>query len=256
MKDFIITSLNELLKVVEILNKQYGSRVWYRGQADQSWDLIPSIHRNDYAINETYITNDFYIRVKQVIDNPPAKDNFSAWMAMMQHYGLPTRLLDWSMSPLIAAFFATEKYEKHKDVDACIWALFPRLLNKNEGFGNFVMPNDAYSVQQMLVRAFKNSEPIDNQFEDKIIACCSTEKDLRMYSQQATFTVHNSNRKLTDICTSDMLYKIIIPKANKEYFFESLSYFGINQSFIYPDMEHIAYEIKNRKYNTPPCLVR
>jgi len=175
------------------------------------------------------------------------KTNYSAWMAMMQHYGLPTRLLDWSMSPLIAAFFATEKYEKHKDVDACIWVLFPRLLNLNEGFGDFVMPNDAFSVQEMLVRAFKNNAHIDNEFEDKIMACCSTEKDLRMYSQQATFTVHNTYRKIIDVCTSDMLCKLIIPEERRKYFLESLDYFGINQGFIYPDMEHIACEIR-RKY--------
>lgn len=121
MKEFSIKSLDELLIVVRDLTEQYGSRIWYRGQANNLWELIPSIQRSSYAAKETYITNDFYIRVKQVIANPPMKTNFSAWMAMMQHYGLPTRLLDWSMSPLVAAFFATEKYEKHKDVDACIY---------------------------------------------------------------------------------------------------------------------------------------
>lgn len=246
MNELKIKSLDELLVIVRDLTEQYGSRIWYRGQANKSWELTPSIQRNGYSDKETYITNDFYIRVKQVIANPPVKENYSAWMAMMQHYGLPTRLLDWSMSPLIAAFFASEKYEEHIDVDACIWVLFPRLLNIAEGFGNFVMPNDAFSVQEMLVRAFKNNALIDDIFEDKIMACISTENDLRMYSQQATFTVHNTYRKLTDICDSDMLYKLVIPKERRKYFLESLDYLGINQSFIYPDMEHIACEIKKR----------
>lgn len=246
MKEFVIDKLDCLVEVVGNLSEQYGSRVWYRGQADKSWELIPSIQRNGYAKKETYITNDFYIRVKQVTANPPMKENFSAWMAMMQHYGLPTRLLDWSLSPLIAAFFATENYERYKNIDACIWAFFPRLLNKNEGFGDFIYPNDALSVNEMLVRSFKDNANIDDKFEDKVMACCSTEKDLRMYSQQSAFTVHNTNRKLTNICTSDMLYKIIIPNEHKKYFFDSLNYFGINQSFIYPDMEHISEEIKRK----------
>ncbi len=247
MEQYLIKSLDELLVIVKELTKRYGSRIWYRGQADSSWELTPSVQRNGYDKSETYITNDFYIRVKQVITNPPIKENFSAWMAMMQHYGLPTRLLDWSMSPLVAAFFATEGFEEHKGSDACIWVLFPRLLNISQGFGNFVMPNDAYSVQEMLVRAFKEKAQIDERFVDKVMACCSTEKDLRMYSQQSTFTVHNTNRKLTEICTSDMLFKLVIPKSRRRYFLESLDYFGINRSFIYPDVEHIASEIK-RKY--------
>jgi len=163
---------------------------------------------------------------------------------------LPTRLLDWSLSPLIAAFFATEQSKEFKDTDACIWVLFPRKLNEQEGFGNFVFPNDAYSVQQMLVRAFKEKAPIDSSFEDKIMACCSTENDLRMYSQQAAFTVHNTQRQLKDICGSELLCQLVIPSENRETFLENLGFLGINQSFVYPDMEHIAKELK-RRYALP-----
>lgn len=244
MKEYFISSLDDLLTITREVTNEYGSRIWYRGQADCRWDLLPSIQRLDLYKKETFITNDFYIKVRQVIQNAPAKENYAAWMSLMQHYGLPTRLLDWTMSPLIAAFFAVEKYAEHKNVDACIWVLFPRKLNNSEGFGNYVLPSDAYSVQEMLVRAFKEKADIDKKFEDKILACCSIVNDLRMYSQQATFTVHNSERRLAKICKSDMLFKLIIPNEKREYFLESLGYFGITEGFIYPDMEHIAKDIK------------
>lgn len=246
MREFEVNSLDELLQVVKELTEEYGSRIWYRGQADRSWELVPSIQRGLYSKTENYITNDFYIRAKQVMNDPPAKENYAAWMSVMQHYGMPTRLLDWSMSPLISAFFATEKYKEHENTDACIWVLFPRMLNELQGFGSFVMPNDAYSVQQMLIRAFKDHANIDAKFEDKIIACCSTEKDLRMYSQQAAFTVHNTEKRLLEVCNDKMLFKLIIPSERRAYFLSSLDYFGINQMFIYPDVEHIANEIKGK----------
>ena len=244
-----INSLEDLLREVnELLQKheQHERRIWFRGQPDSRWALVPLIQRNSLHESETYITNDFYIKSKQVLKNPPAKENYAAWMSLMQHYGLPTRLLDWSLSPLIAAFFATEKYTDLKYTSAAIWVLFPRMLNTQEGFGNFVFPNDAYSVQQMLVRAFKEKHVIAPEYEDKIMACCSTENDLRMYSQQSAFTAHNSVKQLVNMSTNQMLYKLIIPDERRGYFLDSLDSFGINQSFIYPDMEHIAGDIKRR----------
>jgi len=49
----------------------------------------------------------------------------------MQHYRLPTRLLDWSFSPLIAAYFAVRE-TTDADEDACIWALAPSVLVQPE----------------------------------------------------------------------------------------------------------------------------
>lgn len=243
---YIIENIDDLLSITKELTDNYGSRIWYRGQANSIWNITPSIQRLKLNDKETYISNDFYIKVRQVMERTPPKENYAAWMSMMQHYGLPTRLLDWSMSPLIAAFFATEKYEYQPDVDAIIWVLFPRKLNVIAGIGDFVLPNDAYTIQQLLVRAFKKDACIEEQFEDVIAACCSTENNLRMYSQQATFTVHNSLKELVALCSDDMLHKLIIPNKRRRYFYDSLGYLGINEGFIYPDMEHIANEIKSK----------
>ena len=65
-----------------------------------------------------------------------------------------------------------------------------------------------------------------------------------MYLQQSCFTVHNSLRRLEDICDDQMLYKIIIPKERKQYFIESLRVLGITESYIYPDLEHICRDLR------------
>ena len=196
MVDIQIDSIDCLITEIKKLKLKYGKQpIWFRGQEYSQWHLIPSIQRGSLHKKENFITNDFYIYVNQIEDNMPNKNNYAAWMSLMQHYGLPTRILDWSSSPLIASYFALEK-NRDSLSDSCIWVLIPRRVNQQEGFGECVYPIDAYTVQQMLIPAFKSNIEIDGKFKDKIIACHSVEKNLRMYSQQSSFTVHNSAKKL------------------------------------------------------------
>lgn len=238
-----IKSIDDLIINIRKIKEKYASQpIWFRGQENSDWGLIPSIQRGGLVERERFITNDFYIYVNQVEDKRPPKTNYAAWLSLMQHYGLPTRILDWSSSPLVAAYFALEK-NRDSEIDACIWILIPRMINQKEGFGSCVYPIDAFTVQNMLVSAFKDSVNVDEMYQDKIIACHSVEKNLRMYSQQSSFTVHNSKKSLEDICDSETLFKLIIPYQYKKSLYESITILGISTSFIYPDMEHISKDI-------------
>lgn len=243
MIEIKINSIDDLIEEIRKLKAIYGKQpIWFRGQEKSEWHLEPSIHRGKLLEKENYVTNDFYIYVNQIEDNAPLKEDYAAWMSLMQHYGLPTRILDWSSSPLVACYFALER-NRDKSNDSCIWVLIPRNINIQEGFGEYVYPINAYTVQQMLMPAFKDKVILENQFVDKIIACHSVKKDLRMYSQQSSFTVHNSLRKLEDICDEETLFKFIIPQCCKESMYESLNILGISTRFIYPDMEHVSGDV-------------
>jgi len=139
-----VSTIDELLQFVSTLRQKHGVRLWFRGEENADLTLIPSIQRSQKRLDsERYIANDFYIRARQILDNPPDKHNYAGWVSLMQHYGLPTRMLDWTQSPLIAVFFATETYRETPDTDACVWVLTPGLLNEKEGFGNCIYPIDA-----------------------------------------------------------------------------------------------------------------
>jgi hypothetical protein len=133
--------------------------------------------------------------------------------------------------------------KENLDNDSCIWVLIPRRVNKQEGFGEYVYPIDSYTIQQMLSPAFKSNVELEYKFIDKIIACHSVEKNLRMYSQQSSFTIHNSNKRLEDICDNETLFKFIIPFSCKQEIYEAVNILGISTSFIYPDMEHVSKDI-------------
>lgn len=240
-----VTTIDDILQFATALYEKHGMRIWYRGEENAALSLIPSIQRSQKRLDtERFITNDFYTRAMQILPDAPEKHNYSAWVSLMQHYGLPTRMLDWSISPLVATFFATETWKQTRETDAGIWVLVPDRLNEQEGFGHCIYPIDADTCQEMLLPAFKHlhHNPV---LVDKILACQSTKNDQRMNAQQACFTVHNSLKHLEDICDEETLYKMILPANRKKYFLDSLRVFGINESFIYPDLDHISRELRH-----------
>lgn len=268
--------INEIirLKVSGEYNNEYFR--WYRGHADISWELIPKVQRGfsgtdeELLRRERFLTHDFQARASIIPSPKPEIDKFANWLTLMQHYGLATRLLDWSRSPLVALYFAVSDVQS-KDKNACVWILTPGKLNEHEElekptvsegiiYDNTYIYHMAHkTIYTMIYTAFRrwkyssNSELItkdDQKFghrieslKDKIAACYPTEADHRVYNQLAAFTVHNSLKRLTEICDDSTLKRIEIPHNKKADLLYELMVCGITQSYIYPDLEHIANEI-------------
>ena len=228
----LITTFRDLLDDTHL-------KWWFRGEKDKSWDLQPGINRRYNNEDERCMVHDFYIRTKTIRPICPANNEYSAWLTLMQHYGLPTRLLDWSRSPLIACFFAVQDWNDCQ-TDASIWALCPSLLNEQFGFSNYLYPMDKDTVRELLVPAFHN-RPISN----KVIACWAVEYDLRVYVQQSAFTVHDCITPLNKVIGNETwLKQYIIPAHIKAEFNHTLKTLGFDISDVYPDLEHIAMELK------------
>lgn len=241
IKEYGIKDWNSFIQTIcEIANNQ-EYRMWYRGQADYEWGLIPSVQRPEYHKkgNEQYMATNFMIYTMRLNGEAPAQYDRSSWLSLMQHYGLPTRLLDWSESPLVALYFAlNSQLEK----DAALWIVNPMRLNQKMGYGKYVPPMNYGGVNEYLEGAFDDKRPNS----EKIIACHGIGSDLRMYVQQSNFTIHDTQRRLDQILDKDpgcnYLYKIRIPAQIKREFVKELNVLGIHDSTVYPDMEHVAKE--------------
>ena len=116
---FSISSISEYLDVVKCLTSQERDRLSsetmvFRGMSDYKWDLIPSIARSDLRDDSTEheMVNEFMTLRPEAFQD--LHSNFEL-LAKMQHYGLPTRLLDFTTNPLIALYFACEK---NSDINA------------------------------------------------------------------------------------------------------------------------------------------
>ena len=250
---------------------------WYRGHASMSWNLIPKIQRElenasteDFFRRERDLVNNFQIRASILSASQPSLTDFAAWLTIMQHYGVPTRLLDWSRSPLVALYFALN--QTILDEDGCVWMLLPEKLNASqrleapsivddkEYINAFVYSMAHNTITKMIYTAFRRWElssngeaitPDDKKFDhrfrtlsDKIAACYPIEADGRIYNQYAAFTVHNTSRLLIDACDDDFLMQIIIPADSKKQLLDDLAVCGITESIIFPDYEHLANELR------------
>ena len=105
----IIKRLNDYIEVNNEIQKQINekdkSNIYFRGHSNYIYELIPSIYRENYINNEHKMFRDTLIRNPEEFSH--AKSTFEK-LTIMQHYGLPTRLLDVTKNPLVALFFACE----------------------------------------------------------------------------------------------------------------------------------------------------
>ncbi|MCM1142666.1 MAG: FRG domain-containing protein [Muribaculum sp.] len=114
----------------------------FRGQANANWDLVSSFDRVYSSLNwqmrarvEQELIEQFCNNCSQYVFNCPPFPNDFDKKSMAQHYGVPTRLLDWSYSPFIAAYFAFSSIAKNPSDYIAIWALKREheIWNSNRG---------------------------------------------------------------------------------------------------------------------------
>jgi len=228
--EIIIKNINDYQKIID---SNYDS--YFRGHANgEDWKLIPLIGRLDLTKNiqldmsnwterEDIILSQFIRYSRRYIKDKI--DSKLDWLTLGQHYGLPTRLLDWTDNPLIALFFALfNDYNK----ESAVWMIDPLLMSRF---------NDIDSLDDFVL------------FVPKII-------DDRLNFQKGFFTVqpfpYGSEQFLAledpNFTTESIhkLTKIIIPndKDLKMNLITSLSKMGIDYGFIYPDLTGVCMNIK------------
>lgn len=238
-----IHTVGDLSREVRALHNSHCKWL-FRGQPDASWDLLPSVHRGYSAQQERYLTNEFRVRARSRYAHCPDNDDYPGWLALMQHYGLPTRLLDWTYSPLVAAFFAVHpEYalpEQRTGGDACIWVLSAGELNESQGFEPLIFPLDAASYAPLIAPAFKN-----RQEENTVGVAMAIEHDPRIQLQQGAFTIHSSRTpiNLFDGCDA-WLRKLVIDRGSVDSFFQELDLLGMRKSNLFPDLSALTSELR------------
>jgi len=168
----------------------------------------------------------------------PAGDEAIDWLPLMQHYGLPTRLLDWTGSPLVAAFFAVNE-SPGEHAPACVWAFSPgrynELRQQHKGVLRLWNKQSVASMGKLLTkrpnRKGKNTAATPVQF------------DLRMLMQDSCFTVHDSVTPLEDEKEAgEFLMRFHISAEGRECLELELKLCNIRLSTLFPDLEHLAQD--------------
>ena len=253
------TSFPHLANIVKIVGVAKARRVdehemWWRGHTDFMWELCPHVFRDqppdEAAFRERNLTLRFITFAASRYEKCPAVDDYASWLILMQHYGLPTRLLDWTESPLYAAFFAVEEaiYKKEEDLtDGALYLLRPRGLNSVTGDGALHT-----SVQPTVTGMIKDAFLISKPEFDVPVAIMPQHIDIRMTVQLSRFTLHPNMAPLEQARDNyRYLEKFTIPASAKPSILQELNEIGINRANLFPDLDNLSAFLKRENFYRP-----
>lgn len=233
--------------------KRFRSPFVFRGLSDENYKLKTSLMRlgGPYAKMEKHLLRNFR---KYAIHEVIQKDNLWTWLAVAQHYGLPTRLLDWTYSPLVATHFATSNIEKF-DKNGIIWyvdvvkthTLLPEPLKSeliDEGSFTFTI--------EMLAKYAKSLNEFDNLTPDAFLLFFEPPSlDNRIINQSALFSVISNPEISTDkwlVRHKNLFHKIIIPASLKWEIRDNLDKGNISERVLFPGLEGLTRWLKRYYY--------
>jgi len=205
---------------------------------------------------------------QNVLHSRPLSDETSTsglkLLIYMQHYGIPTRLLDWTNNPFIALYFALSTAKKNDagvyTEDAAVWVLDPVKWNSvslsqqshgDEGPMDIGEAATNYGPRKVFHGKLEPSAL--NQMLEGPAAILGISNNARMFAQRGVFTIFGKNvapmeeQYVSGGFASGVLVKLVIPKEKIEVMLERLLKIGYTDSVSYPDLHGLALEIKRMR---------
>jgi len=215
----------------------------FRGVGDKEFGLIPSLGRGtfentggDISLLERDLLEEFKRLSIPVLNKEPLSE--FEWLFLAQHYGLPTRLLDWSANPMVALFFAVEG---HEDKDAALYIVEHPVTDQYEDFDYKTADITEESKRTKPILGLLAIQPNQRNF----IFIRPKYLDQRYLNQKSIFSCHTDPFK---ILSHSSLVKLVIKKEWKDEIRKRLAVMGITHSFLYPGLDGIAKEVKSNHY--------
>jgi len=237
-KVFRLESWDDFLKLVT--SAPYSN--WaYRGERDERWPLYSSLSRyfQNYRVDhrawpnqEARILRIFKRKAHQFLDKPPDADDDFQWLALMQHHGAPTRLIDFTWSPYVAAFFALERTLS----DGVVWAMNPARLDGGRAAERSRMdPRTPGNFRRYFLKGTRRfiwlGEP--HTMNSRLIAQSGTfavPAVLDMPVEQILSHEHQDN----------LLAKLVLANPMREVGMRELYRMNITHATLFPDLDGLA----------------
>lgn len=245
--DCVQTFISNVKQHTEGWDSIAGCSAWFRGQADGTKPPLPGIFRPGTHINELAISERFR-NLAPMFGATPQRDLYDEWLYLMQHVGLPTRLLDWSEGALIGLYFAVQQASDR--ADPAVWMLHPIELNQVT-IGERIFPDSRTPAFMnrcdMAFGRFKGA-PRDSLHPISIIP---TYVHPRMRSQRGCFTLHGSSsadfEKIateTSLAADGYFRKYVVPRDCAVQILSELRLLGVTHSTLFPDHDGLAVDLK------------
>jgi hypothetical protein len=215
---------------------------WFRGHSRVKYGLAPSalryadLEKRDRALT---LVADMRRFLEMKLPRPPAPEDELAWMQVAQHYGLPTRLLDWTQNAAVALFFACWK---DLDEDGLVVILNPIELNQTVEPRSPRIFNSQRDGQ--IIRPYFKLDGRVRADGKRTIAINPTWNTERIAIQQGAFTLHGSRKFELDRRQASSLLYVPILREHKESLLNELQRVGIGEMFIFPEPEHVCAHLR------------
>ena len=264
-----IRCVSDLLGELKYINTD--SEVFYRGHANKNWELKPSIFRDEFKGREF----EFYINIRnRNFLEFKSKKNIFDELALMQHYSVPTRLLDWTSNPLVALYFATNSKIKEdgeifiytpKDVyysDMVMTKLIALLAVHSKAKYIDIEHYMSLKIDHLEHRTVKDVTKEDEKLAIGVVNSILMVKpkitNERLNLQSGCFTIHgniiegkliNINEPVKFNIYDEQIQRILVDKEYKEKIREELNIIGINESILFPEFENYAFYLREKLKN-------
>jgi hypothetical protein len=228
----------EFLESVEEAREELGSPevVWYRGHAHTGWPLVPSLFRISTDLGtEQRAFHEFRRLASRLFTK---RDNDWEVLFDMQHYGIPTRLLDWTETLGVAVAFIT--YTQYRgDEDSTFFVLDPLALNAASGINEIKrLPDDA---EFQYRRIYWDKRPFAPKFP---IAAYPPLQSERLFAQRGVFTIHGDTPTAVEALCPSAVKRIILRRQAKPAAREFVEHANLSEYAIYPDIVGMAGHIR------------
>jgi FRG domain len=256
IKTIAITDSEHLIRALNELPNDYI----YRGHADSSWKLESTLERtigshwsgdNAKKFEEHYL-NLFKSKYHIYSGNEHKPKSKLAWLSVMQHYGAPTRLIDFTESPYIALYFALEAYDPLLKKDLAIYAInYKSVMDASLQYiakcdSSFNKKRDEIAGCQDEL--FENV--VDRLSPEVVWITEPLELNARIDRQSGTFLISgDKEKKIESLLSSEIyddvdIYKYVVPHSIYKNIYALLRKMNINAKSIYGDLGGLAKSIK------------